>query len=390
MELILMLLLGLTLGLIGGFLYSKSQYAKQLEQQLQLIKSEMFSASERILKERARELSDSNEQQLSNILNPLKENIRQMKDAVEKSDRAQTVTMERLDASIKENLKQAQEVGQRAENLARALTSENKTQGNFGELRLKQLLEEMGLEGGIQFEEQVTMRDEYGRAIHDADEGHRLVPDVILHFPDQRDVIIDSKMSFTAFQDYHNAKTEEERETALRRHLLSVRQHVNELSRKNYSNYIREGRHRLDFVMMYVFSESALQLALGADPSLWKWAYDSGVIIAGSQSLFIMLRVLEMSWKQMRQVENQQEMMKVASQVVERVQIFYERFLKVDEQLHKTSEAFDELKRSTSSSGVSITTAATKLLKYGAQENPKRRQRLPKPVEEETDEITEA
>ena len=248
------------------------------------------------------------------------------------------------------------------------------------------MLEEMGLEEGVQFEEQVTMRDEYGRAIHDADEGHRLVPDVILHFPDQRDVIIDSKMSFTAFQDYHNAKTDEEREAALRRHLMSVRQHVNELSRKNYSHYIREGRHRLDFVMMYVFSESALQLALGADPSLWKWAYDNGVIIAGSQSLFIMLRVLEMSWKQMRQVENQQGMMKVASQVVERVQIFYERFLKVDEQLHKTSEAFDELKRSTSTSGVSITTAATKLLKYGAQENPKRRQRLPKPVEEDTEE----
>ena len=101
-----------------------------------------------------------------------------------------------------------------------------------------------------------------------------------------------------------------------------------------------------------------------------------------------MLRVLEMSWKQMRQVENQQEMMKVASQVVERVQIFYERFLKVDEQLRKTNEAFDELKRSTSSSGVSITTAAAKLLKYGAQENPKRRQRLPKPVEE-TEELTE-
>jgi DNA recombination protein RmuC len=140
--------------------------------------------------------------------------------------------------------------------------------------------------------------------------------------------------------------------------------------------------------MMYVFSESALQLALSADPSLWKWAYDNGVIIAGSQSLFIMLRVLEMSWKQMRQVENQQEMMKVASQVVERVQIFYERFLKVDEQLRKTNEAFDELKRSTSSSGVSITTAAAKLLKYGAQENPKRRQRLPKPVEE-TEELTE-
>ena len=415
-----MLLLGLALGIIVGYLIARSQASKQqetlrlqqeeqlqqlkaqqqeqletlrtqqreqLEQQLRLIKAEMNNASEKILKERARELSATNEQQLSNILNPLKENIRQMKDAVEKSDRAQTVTMERLDASIKENLKQAQEVGQRAENLARALTSENKAQGNFGELRLKQLLEEMGLEEGLQFEEQTTLRDEQGRTIYDEDEGHRLIPDVILHFPDQRDVIIDSKMSFTAFQDYYNATTDEEREAALRRHLMSVRQHVNELSRKNYSRYIREGRQRLDFVMMYVFSESALQLALSNDPTLWKWAYDSGVVIAGSQSLFIMLRVLEMSWKQMRQVENQQEIMNTASQIVERVQIFYERFLKVDEQLHKTSEAFDALKRSTSTSGQSITTAATKLLKFGAQENPKRRQRLPKIEDDAVDEI---
>ena len=354
----------------------KQEQQGLMEQQLRLIKAEMNAASEKILKERVKELSTTNEQQLSGILNPLRENIRLMKEAVEKSDRAQTVTMERLDASIKENLRQAQEVGQRAENLARALTSDNKTQGNFGELRLKQLLEEMGLEEGLQFEEQTTLRDEQGRTVYDADEGHRLIPDVILHFPDQRDVIIDSKMSFKAFQDYYSAQSDEERESALRRHVMSVRQHVNELSRKNYSRYIHEGRQKLDFVMMYVFSESALQLALGSDPSLWKWAYDNGVVIAGSQSLFVMLRVLEMSWKQMRQVENQQEIMKTASLIVERVQIFYERFLKVDEQLHKTGEAFEDLKRSTSSSGLSITTAAAKLLKYGAQENPKRRLKL--------------
>ncbi len=405
----LTLLLGLAVGVIVGYMLTRRQQEKQLaaikkehegqlasqkkehegqlasqkqeqqemlNQQLQLIKAEMNAASEKILKERVQELSTTNEQQLSGILNPLRENIRQMKDAVEKSDRAQTVTMERLDASIKENLKQAQEVGQRAENLARALTSDNKTQGNFGELRLKQLLEEMGLEEGLQFEEQTTLRDEQGRTVYDEDEGHRLIPDVILHFPDHRDVIIDSKMSFKAFQDYYSAQTDADRESALRRHVMSVRQHVSELSRKNYSRYIRDDRQRLDFVMMYVFSESALQLALGSDPGLWKWAYDNGVVIAGSQSLFVMLRVLEMSWKQMWQVENQQEIMKTASMIVERVQIFYERFLKVDEQLHKTVEAFEDLKRSTSSSGLSITTAAAKLLKYGAQENPKRRQRL--------------
>lgn len=360
----------------------KAQQREQLEEQMQLIKAEMNAASEKILKERAAELSSTNEQQLAGILNPLRENIRQMKDAVEKSDRAQTVTMERLDASIKENLKRAQEVGERADKLAQALTSDNKQQGNFGELRLKQLLEEMGLEEGTQFEEQATLRDELGRTIYDADEGHRLVPDVILHFPDRRDVIIDSKMSFTAFQDYHSAKTDEDRESALRRHLMSMRQHVSELSKKNYSRYIPEGRQKLDFVMMYVFSESALQLALTNDPSLWKEAYDRGVIIAGSQTLYIMLRVLEMTWKQVRQVENQQEIMRTANVIIERVQLFYERFLKVDEQLHRTGEAFDELKRTTASSGQSITTAALKLLKYGAQENPKRKQRLPRVDEE--------
>ena len=205
-----------------------------------------------------------------------------------------------------------------------------------------------------------------------------MIPDVILHFPDHRDVIIDSKMSFKAFQDYYAAQTDDERESALRRHSASVRQHVNELSRKNYSRYIRADHHRLDFVMMYVFSESALQLALSREPSLWREAYDQGVIIAGSQTLFVMLRVLEMTWKQVRQVENQQEIMKTANVIIERVQLFYERFLRVDDQLHRTQDAFDELKRSTASSGLSITTAATKLLKYGAQENPKRKQRLPK------------
>lgn len=356
----------------------RQQMNQQMTLQMQTVKAELSAASERILGERAQQLSAVNKEQLDAILNPLRENIRQMRDAVERSDRAQTVSMERLDAAIKENLRRAQEVGDRADKLAQALTSENKSQGNFGELRLKQLLEEMGLEEGLQFEEQVTLRDANGRAVYDDVDGHRMIPDVVLHFPDRRDVIIDSKMSFTAFQDYYNAKSDADRQSALRRHLASVHQHVSELSKKNYSRYVREDRQRLDFVMMYVFSESALQLALSNDPTLWKDAYDRGVIIAGSQSLYMMLRVLEMTWRQVRQVENQEEIMKTANLLVERVQVFYERFLRVDEQLHKTQEAFDDLKRSTSAQGLSITTAAAKLLRFGAQENPKRRQRIPK------------
>ena len=366
----------------------KTQQIEQMEQQMTLIKEQMNTASEKILKERSEQLSEKNKEALASILNPLKDGISQMKDAVEKSGQEHKETMVRLDATIKHSIEQSREVGERADKLAQALTGENKTQGNFGELRLKQLLEDMGLEEGTQFEEQATMRDSSGRAIYDEEDGHRMIPDIILHFPDERDVIIDSKMSFKAFEDYHNAENDVQRQEALTRHIASVRQHVNELSRKNYSAYIKEGRGRLDFVLMYVFSESALQLALLNEPTLWKEAYDKGVIIAGSQNLYMMLRVLEMTWRQVKQIENQEEMMKTANMVVDRVQMFYERFQKVDEMLTKTQKAFEEVKSVSGPSGQSIEVAAKKLIKYGAKTNPKRKYQL-KNTEDDTLQLEE-
>lgn len=354
----------------------RQQQAEQMQQQMQLIKEQMNTASERILRERSEQLSEQNKEQLSTILNPLKEGISQMKEAVEKSEREHADRMVHLDATIKTSIAQSREVGERADKLAQALIGENKAQGNFGELRLKQLLEDMGLEEGLQFEEQATMRDSEGRAVHDDEDGSRKIPDVILHFPDKRDVIIDSKVSLKAFEDYHNAETEAAQQDALKRHIASVRSHVDELARKNYSSYIRDGRGRLDFVMMYVFSESALQLALTNAPTLWKEAYDKGVIISGSQTLYMMLRILEMTWRQLRQVENQQDMMKAANTIIDRVQLFYERFARVDEMLNKTQEAFKEMKNISASSGKSIEVAARNLLKFGAQENPKRKHRI--------------
>ena len=348
---------------------------KQMEQQMALIREQMNSASEKILKERAEELSAVNKEQLSGILTPLQTHIQQMREAVERSDREHNSTMQRLDATIKTSIEQSRQVGERADKLAQALTGENKTQGNFGELRLKQLLEGMGLQEGEQFTLQETIRDKDGYVVYE-EEGHRLIPDAILHFPDKRDVIIDSKMSFTAFEDYHNAETEAQRQDALKRHLTSMRNHVNELSRKNYSKYIAEGHAKLDFVLMYVFSESALQLALTNDATLWKDAYDRGVIITGSQNLYTMLRVLEMTWKQVRQVENQQKIMECANMIVDRVQLFAERFESVKQQLLKTQDSFDKLESITAETGQSILTPASRLLKMGASQNPKRKKQL--------------
>lgn len=351
----------------------RQQQKEQLEQQSALIREQINNASEQILKKRAEELQRNNTEQLSTILTPLHERLQQMREAVEKSERGQSLAMERLDAVIKENLRQVHEVGERADKLAEALTSENKTQGDFGELRLRTLLINMGLEEGVQFEEQATMRDERGKTIYEEENGRRMMPDVILHFPDDRDVIIDSKMSLKAFEEYFNAESEEDKARALTRHIASVRSHVKELAHKNYSSFIRKGRQKLDFVLMYVYSESALQLALANDVTLWKEAYDQGVVISGSQNLYMILRVLEMTWRQVRQAENQEEIMKVADEVVNRVQMFYERFLDVEDLLEKTRKAFDSLKTNTSPSGKSIITAASKLLDYGAKENPKRK-----------------
>ncbi len=351
------------------------QHEELTAKQMQLIKEQMNTASEHILKERAEQLSVANKEQLAGILNPLQTNIQQMREAVEKSDREQTATMQRLDASIKTSFQLSREVGERADKLAQALTGENKTQGNFGELKLKQLLEDMGLEEGVQFELQETMKDKDGNTIYE-EEGHRMIPDAILHFPDQRDVIIDSKMSFTAFEDYHNADTDDQRQEALVRHIASMRSHVNELSKKNYSRYIKDNRARLDFVLMYVFSESALQLALSNAPTLWKEAYDKGVVISGSQNLYMMLRVLEMTWRQVRQVENQQQIMRCADELVNRVQLFAERMDDVKRQFDKTNEAFLKVEASTADSGQSIIVTARQLLRMGATENPKRKKSL--------------
>ena len=353
-------------------LQQMQQQKEQMAQQMALLREQMSTTSERVLKERAAELSAVNSEQLSKILNPLQQNLQQMRTQTEKMQKDHDDSLRELKTAIQVNMERERAMGEQTERLAQALTGQNKIQGNFGELKLTQILEQMELERGLQYDTQETMRDEQGRTIT-SDEGRRMVPDAVLHFPDGRDVIIDSKMSFTAFVDYMNAETEAEREAALRRHLASMRQHVRELAQKQYFRYAKSDKGRLDFVLMYVFQESALQLALQSDTTLWKEAYDQGVVISGSQSLYMTLRVLELTWKQTRQVENQEKMMQCANTLVERVQLFAERFARVGEMLDKTRRSFDDLHTVTAPSGPSITTAARNLLKFGAQENKKKK-----------------
>lgn len=356
---------------------SQETQSRQFDQQLHAVKEQLKGETECLLRERSIQLGEENTRQLSSVLSPLRHGLQEMRAAVENADRRQQETLVRLDESIKTTLMQAKHIGDRADRLAAALTGENKTQGDFGELRLRTLLEKMGFEEGVQFEEQTMLRDNDGNATRHSESGHHLIPDVVLHFPDSRDIVIDSKVSLTAFQEYYVAESDDVKERALHRHVASVRRHVNELSAKGYSIHTEGNARRPDFVVMYMFSDSALSLALTAAPGLWREAYDKGVFITGSQNLYALLRMLELSWTQHRQIENQQRIMDQANLIVSRVQLFYARFLDVEQQFRRTASLLEDVRTVISPEGQSIIAAANKLVKMGAREDRRRKKKLP-------------
>lgn len=346
---------------------------EQVESQMKLIREQMQTTSEEILKRRQDELGERNKEQVSKIIDPLTQSLKSMREAFDKSKEQQNEALTRLDATIKVNMEKSVALGETADRLTRALTGEVKVQGNFGELKLKQLLEDLELKEGEQFDTQETLRDKAGKQAK-GDDGRGLIPDFILHFPNNRHVVVDSKMSLTDYERYMNAEDgTPEKSEYLKAHVASVRAQVKRLARKEYTKYLPEGYNRLNFAIMYVPIEGALNLALLNDTTLWREAYDEGVMILGPQTMYMNLRVLEMMWTQVRQLKNQQAMIDAANIVVERVQDFGMRFIDVETSMNSTVEKMAKLKVSTAESGRSIITAAKSLLKAGAKENKKKK-----------------
>lgn len=346
---------------------------KQVKSQLDLIREQMQTTSEKVLKLRQDELGEKNREQVSKIIDPLQRSLKDMQEALDKSKEQQTEALTRLDEAIKINMQKSAAIGETADRLTRALTGEVKVQGNFGELKLKQLLEDLELHEGEQYDTQETLRSRDGRGMK-GDDGKGMIPDFILHFPNNRHVVVDSKMSLTDYERYMNAEDgTPEKSAYLKAHIDSVRMQVKRLARKEYTRYLPEGYNRLNFAIMYVPIEGALNLALLNDSSLWREAYDEGVMILGPQTMYMNLRVLEMMWTQVRQLKNQQAMMDAANTVIERVQDFGQRFLDVESSMNDTLRKMGKLKITTAASGPSIITAARNLLKAGARENKRKK-----------------
>ena len=351
----------------------KEMNEEQVKNQLELIREQMQTTSEKVLKSRQEELGERNKEQVSKIIDPLQKSLKDMQEAFNRNKEQQAEALTRLDETIKINMQKSAAIGETADRLTRALTGEVKVQGNFGELKLKQLLEDLELKEGEQYDTQETLRDKGGKGAK-GDDGKGLVPDFILHFPNNRHVVVDSKMSLTDYERYMNAEDESaEKSEYLKAHLDSVRAQVKRLAKKEYTKYLPEGYNRLNFAIMYVPIEGALNLALLNDTSLWREAYDQGVMILGPQTMYMNLRVLEMMWTQVRQLKNQQAMMDAANTVIERVQDFGIRFMDVESSMNDTIKKIAKLKITTADSGASIITAAKNLLKAGARENKKKK-----------------
>lgn len=351
----------------------KEMNMKQVENQFNMIKEQMRTTSEDVLKARQIELEQRNTDQVSKIIDPLQQSLKNMKEVFDKSKERQNETMARLEATIKINMEKSAALGETADRLTRALTGEVKVQGNFGELKLKQLLEDLELKEGEQFDTQETLKDKMGKTVKNED-GKRLVPDFILHFPNNRHIVVDSKMSLTAYERYMNAEDGTPEKTEyLKSHIASVRAQVVLLAKKDYTKFLPSGYNKLDFAIMYVPIEGALNLALLNDKTLWREAYDDGVMIFGPQTMYMNLKVLEMMWTQVRQLENQQLMIDAANKVIERVQDFGIRFMDVESSMNDTINKMAKLKVTTSGKGQSIITAARTLLKAGAKENKRKK-----------------
>ena len=251
--------------------------------------------------------------------------------------------------------------------MSNALTSESKMQGCWGEQKIEALLNALGLEEGVEYDAQEYLRDANGNIIVSEDTSHRMQPDIILHLDNTRDLIIDSKVSLNAFVEYQNAETDEERNTALAAHLKSVRNHVKELAKKDYAAHIKQPRQSVDFVMMFVPIEGALQLALNNDLSLWREAMEQGVFIVGEHNLYAAMRAVQVTWTAIKQNANNKAICETAAELMHRVGDMLKRVETVGICLDKAHEAFKAVKDKAVDGRQTVLGSAKKLEKLGAK-----------------------
>lgn len=344
---------------------------QRFDETIEKMTGQLQYVTSKMLKERQDEFSSTNRESMLRLVQPLEETIRKMSQTMAENTTKHSEFGGQLTANIETLMKHSDAARKSADRLADALRSGGKVQGDWGETVLAELLESQGLREGVHFDTQTAMRDAAGNLIS-SDDDKVLKPDVILHLDKTRDVIIDAKVSLSAYLDYMNAEDEDERMRALKAHVASVEKHVAELSRKNYAAYVQPPKIRMDYVIMFVPNTSALYAATNYKPDLWRRAMEQNVYIADEQTLYAALRIIDMTWRQIAQAENHEKVFGLANEMLKRVSAFMEKYVKIGKSLEDASKSYADGMAKLRDSGQSIPQTCQKLIKLGAVSTPKK------------------
>lgn len=334
------------------------------------VAAQMKDATSEMLRQRQKEFQETSGTSIGQIVTPLRETIDKMQQAMAEAQTRQSADSGAMKTIIQQMMQASQEARQSTDRLTNVFRKSNNVQGVWGETVLDELLQSQGLTPGVHYDLQPTIRDASGTAVQGED-GARLRPDVILHLDQRREVIIDSKVSLAAYMDYVNATDEGERQRHLAAHVNSIRSQVSLLAGKDYSAYIQPPHVRMDYVIMFVPNTGALWAALNAQPDLWRKAMERGVYIADEQTLFAALRIISLTWTQIRQAENHEKVYALANEMMDRVGQFMKKYTAIGAALEKAQQAFDDGSRKLQPQGQSILQTCAKLQKLGARQSDK-------------------
>lgn len=332
-----------------------------------------------ILDEKSRSFKQTNEERLGEILNPFKEEVQGLRKKIDEcytNERSEVLALEK---SLKELTELNNTISREARELTDALRGNSKVQGDWGEMILKQILEKSGLEEGVNFTVQATTNADGTKIV--GEESNQLRPDVIFHLPEGKNIIIDSKVSLTAYVNYVNATSDEERESALSAHLASVQAHVKELTTKQYQRYVTDAA---DFVMMFIPNEGAYMAAMNADTLLWQRAYDQHVVIISPTHLISVLKLMYQLWTRDKQTKNALLIAEETGKLYDKLCGFVADLEGVGAAIHKADEKYKDAFGKLSTGRGNLIKKAEDIRALGVRTA----KRLPSSVVENSDEPT--
>ena len=296
---------------------------EQLSRQFELL-------SQRIFSDKSTQFKALNQESISQLLSPLKTQLEGFKQQVSDCYIKESKERYNLQAEVSKLARLNELMQQETCNLTNALKGDNKQQGNWGEVILQRILETSGLREGHEYITQCSLKNE---------EGQRLQPDVIVNLPHNKNIIIDSKVSLVAYERFFNSEDSEQQKAALQAHVLSVRQHIKGLGKKNYQKLI--GTNSLDYVLLFVAVEPAFITAIEHDPQLVKLALDNNILLASPTNLMIALRTIENLWRFEQQEKNGRLIAEQAGKLYDKLRLFSQNMLDVGSQLGKAQDSYD-------------------------------------------------